>query len=113
MKRAGIQMIFASLCKRASLASSVSQHNAARMPACLFAVMATPLPLPQIKIPQAALPCSTAFEQGAHSRGSLLNFHQKAPGPSPDCLFFVVRRSVPFCNQILHGHFQSQSVVEN
>jgi hypothetical protein len=45
--------MFALLCCLASCAISFCQHNAARTPACLFAVIATPFALPQINIPKA------------------------------------------------------------
>ena len=59
-KRAGIQIILASLCFLTRLAISSPQQMAARMPWCLLAVMATPLAVPQSKIPNAASPLSTA-----------------------------------------------------
>jgi hypothetical protein len=43
---AGMQSTLALLCLRASSASSSPQQMAARMPWCLFAVMATPFALP-------------------------------------------------------------------
>ncbi len=58
-KRAGIQIIFALLCARAKMAISFSQQIAARIEACLLAVMATPLADPQTKIPNAVASCST------------------------------------------------------
>jgi len=45
-KRAGMQIILASLCFLASAANSSPQHIAALMPWCLLAVIATPLPVP-------------------------------------------------------------------
>lgn len=50
-KRPGITSTLASLCWRASPAISAVQHNAARMPWCLFSVIFMPFPLPQIAMP--------------------------------------------------------------
>ena len=50
-KRAGTQITFALLCLRASSEISSSQQTAALIFWCLFAVIATPLALPQINIP--------------------------------------------------------------
>ena len=49
---AGIQIIFALLCILAKDAISVSQQIAARIPWCLFAVIATPFAEPQTNIPK-------------------------------------------------------------
>jgi len=62
--RAGTHKIFALLCSRANLAKSGCQQRAARISLCLLAVIATPLPLPQIKIPHPASPLSTALATG-------------------------------------------------
>jgi hypothetical protein len=40
-----------SLCCRDNFAISTVQQSAALIPACLFATMHTPLPLPQTRIP--------------------------------------------------------------
>mgnify|MGYP003553554485 CR=1 FL=1 len=63
-KRAGMQITLASLCLRASSASSSPQQIAALTPWCLLAVMATPFALPHNKIPKAASPFSTALATG-------------------------------------------------
>jgi len=62
--RAGIQSMFALLCSLDSFASSSPQQIAARIPLCLFAVIATPLALPQRSIPNDASPLSTALATG-------------------------------------------------
>jgi hypothetical protein len=49
--RAGMQRILALLCWRAKRAISSVQHIAARIPAYLFAVIATPFADPQINTP--------------------------------------------------------------
>ncbi len=67
--RAGMASMLASLCWRARAARVSIQHRAQRMPACLLAVMATPLPLPQTTMPNLARPSSTACAAGCTKSG--------------------------------------------
>jgi hypothetical protein len=56
---AGKHKTFALLWARAKTAISSFQQRAALIPACLFAVIQTPLAEPQIKMPNAESPFST------------------------------------------------------
>ena len=69
MKRAGMTRTLALLCWRARAAISRSQQRAARTLACLLAVMATPLPVPQIRIARAAGSFDTASARGCAKSG--------------------------------------------
>ncbi|TNV70843.1 hypothetical protein FGO68_gene15535 [Halteria grandinella] len=62
-------MIFALLCSRASLAVSMLQTSAARMPFTLFAAICSPLPEPPKTIPRDSGFLATASAQGMQKSG--------------------------------------------
>ena len=59
--RAPMHRTFASLCSRVASALKQSPQSAARMPGILFAVMETPIPVPQMMMPRSHSPETTAF----------------------------------------------------
>ena len=66
---APIATMFALLCSLVSLAETVSEQSAQRIPGTLLAQMETPIPVVQMRIPFSHSPSATAFAAGFTKSG--------------------------------------------